>query len=47
MIEHRLAHHARKEGTRARYMGLRKNLFDNRRHAATINLERLHLAEAA
>jgi hypothetical protein len=46
-IEHRLAHHARKQGQRARYIGLRKNLFDNRRHAATINLEQLHLAEAA
>jgi hypothetical protein len=46
-IEHRLAHHARKQGTRARYIGLRKNLFDNRRHAATINLEQLHFAEAA
>jgi len=47
MIEHRLAHHARKQGPRARYVGVRKNVFDARRHAATINLERLHLAEAA
>lgn len=47
MIEHRLAHHARKQGPRARYIGLRKNVFDARRHAATINLERLQLAEAA
>lgn len=46
-IEHRLAHHARKQGTRARYLGVRKNLFDARRHAATINLETLHLANAA
>lgn len=46
-IEHRLAHHARKQGTRARYNGLRKNLFDARRHAATLNLERLQLAEVA
>jgi len=47
MIEHRLAHHARKQGPRARYIGLRKNVFDARRHAATVNLERLQLAEAA
>jgi hypothetical protein len=47
MIEHRLAHHARKQGRRARYLGVRKNVFDARRHAATINLERLQLAEAA
>jgi hypothetical protein len=46
-IEHRLAHHARKQGHRARYLGLRKNVFDARRHAATINLEQLHLVEAA
>jgi hypothetical protein len=47
MIEHRLAHHARKQGNRARYLGLRNNVFDARRHAATINLEQLQLAEAA
>jgi hypothetical protein len=46
-IEHRLSHHARKQGPRARYLGLRKNVFDSRRHAATINLENLQLAEAA
>lgn len=46
-IEHRLAHHARKQGPRARYVGLRKNVFDARRHAATINLEQLQLFEAA
>jgi len=46
-IEHRLAHHARKQGPRARYRGLRRNVFDARRHAATINLEQLQLAEAA
>lgn len=46
-IEHRLAHHASKQGKRARYVGVRKNLFDARRHAATINLEVLQLAEAA
>jgi hypothetical protein len=47
MIEHRLAHHTRKQGRRARYRGLRKNLFVARRHAATINLEQIQLAEAA
>lgn len=47
MIEHRLAHHARKQGPRARYTGVRRNVFDARRHAATLNLERLQLAEAA
>ena len=46
-IEHRLAHHARKQGTRARYLGVRKNVFDARRHAANLNLEQLQLAEAA
>lgn len=47
MIEHRLSHHARKQGLRARYLGIRNNVFDSRRHAATINLEHLQLAEAA
>ena len=46
-IEHRLAHHSCKQGTRARYLGVRKNLFDARRHAATINLETIHYASAA
>lgn len=38
-VEHRLAHHAQKQGTKARYLGLRNNLFDSRRHAAILNLE--------
>lgn len=38
-IEHTLAHHAQKQGTRATFRGLRKNLFDARRHATVINLE--------
>lgn len=38
-IEHRLAHHAQKQGRRARFRGLPKNLLDARRHAALINLE--------
>lgn len=47
MIEHRLSHHARKQGHRARYKGLRKNTYDARRHSAVLNLEQLQLAEAA
>ena len=46
-IEHRLSHHARKQGPKARYRGLRKNLFDTRRHATIVNLEQLQLTEAA
>ena len=46
-VEHRLAHHRRKQGTHARYLGTRKNLFDARRHAATLNLETIHFANAA
>lgn len=38
-IEHRLAHHAQKQGLRARYRGQRRNLFDARRTAAVLNLE--------
>jgi hypothetical protein len=41
-VEHRLAHIARKQGPRARYRGVRGNLFDLRRHAAIVNLEALH-----
>lgn len=41
-IEHRLAHIARKQGPKARYRGVRSNLFDLRRHAAVVNLEALH-----
>lgn len=46
-IEHRLSHHARKQGPQARYRGVRNNVFDGRRHAATINLENLQFAMAA
>jgi hypothetical protein len=35
----------RKQGRRARYLGLRKNLFDVRRVAAVLNLETIHLRE--
>ncbi|MDC0740435.1 IS1182 family transposase [Polyangium mundeleinium] len=38
-VEHRLAHLASKQGQRARFRGLRKNLFDLRRHAVVLNLE--------
>jgi len=46
-IEHRLAHLSRKQGRRARYKGVRKNLMDLRRHSSVLNLERIHHAEAA
>jgi Transposase DDE domain/Transposase domain (DUF772) len=38
-VEHRLAHLGRRQGRRARYTGVRKNLFDVRRTAAVLNLE--------
>jgi len=38
-IEHQLAHLVRRQGRRARYSGVRKNLFDVRRAAAIQNLE--------
>lgn len=41
-VEHALAHLARKQGRRARYIGNRKNVFDLRRHAAVVNLEAIH-----
>jgi Transposase DDE domain/Transposase domain (DUF772) len=37
--EHRLAHLGARQGRRARYKGVRKNLFDVRRTAAVLNLE--------
>ena len=48
-VEHRLAHVGRKQGRRARYLGVRKNLFDLRRAAAIVNLETVdrRVAEAA
>ncbi len=46
-IEHALAHLARKQGRRARYRGLRKNVFDLRRHAAVVNLETIHRRHTA
>lgn len=47
VIEHRLAHLSRKQGPRARYKGVRKNLMDLRRHSSVLNLESIHLAKAA
>jgi hypothetical protein len=41
-VEHSLAHLSRRQGRRARYRGVRKNLFDVRRTAAVQNLEILH-----
>ncbi len=38
-VEHRLAHLVRRQGRRARYRGVRKNLFDRRRASAIQNLE--------
>lgn len=38
-VEHRLAHIGRRQGHRARYRGVRKNLYDLRRAAAIQNLE--------
>jgi hypothetical protein len=46
-IEHRLAHIVRRQGRRARYLGVRRNLFDLRRAAALQNLETIHLKMAA
>lgn len=46
-IEHRLAHHVRRTGRRARYVGLRKNLFALRRSAAVQNLEAINRRQAA
>jgi Transposase DDE domain len=41
-VEHALAHIAARKGHRARYLGVRKNLFDLRRAAAIQNLEAIH-----
>ena len=48
-VEHALAHIAARKGHRARYVGVRKNLFDLRRAAAIQNLEGIHrlIREAA
>lgn len=46
-IEHQLAHLVRRQGRRARYIGVRSNLFDLRRAAALQNLETIHRKMAA
>lgn len=46
-VEHALAHLSRKQGRRARYRGIRKNVFDLRRHAAVVNLETIHRRQLA
>ena len=47
-VEHALAHVAARKGCRARYVGVRRNLFDLRRAAVIQNLESIHrLARAA
>lgn len=47
-VEHRLAHVTRRQGSRARYRGQRKNLFDLRRASAVVNLETIqHRATVA
>jgi Transposase DDE domain len=47
VIEHRLAHIARRQGRRARYRGTRPNLFDLRRACAVQNLETAHYESLA
>src|SRR5271155_3539885 len=46
-VEHALAHIAARKGDTARYLGVRKNLFDLRRAAAIQNLEAAQLMLAA
>jgi hypothetical protein len=46
-VEHRLAHIVRRQGRRARYIGVRQNLFDLRRAATLQNLETIHRKIAA
>jgi hypothetical protein len=41
-VEHSLSHAGRRQGRRARYVGVRKNLFDWRRANAITNLETIH-----
>lgn len=41
-VEHALSHAGRRHGRRARYLGVRRNLFDWRRACAITNLETIH-----
>jgi hypothetical protein len=47
VIEHTLAHVVRRQGPRARYLGIRKNTFDLRRCSAVENLHALDRLTAA
>ena len=44
-VEHTLAHVGQWQGRRARYLGIRKNLFDLRRYAVVHNLHVLSRSE--
>jgi len=44
MVEHKLAHISQRQGRRALYFGIRKNLFDLRRAAVVQNLEAIQLS---
>lgn len=46
-VEHRLGHLTARQGRRARYIGIRKNVFDLRRAAAVLNLETIHRRKLA
>lgn len=46
-VEHHLAHISQRQGKRARYLGVRRNLFDLRRAASLQNLETAHRKLAA
>lgn len=46
-VEHHLAHIVQRQGRRARYFGVRVNLFDLRRTAALQNLEAIQRKMAA
>lgn len=46
-VEHRLAHIAARQGKRARYVGVRKTVFDLRRMATIQNLEVIHRTKSA
>lgn len=46
-VEHHLAHVGRRQGRRARYKGIRKNLFDLRRSSTITNLEAIDRVEQA
>ena len=46
-VEHSLAHSAARKGDSARYIGVRKNLFDLRRSSAIQNLEEAQRVDGA